>query len=397
MSFNLVDALAVLVVVVAMFFGWKSGFVIQVFALGGFLLGIGLIVVLAPYIATLVADASFWIRMGVVIFAVGALVLVPQAIGSLIGGRIKRRMGRGVVGGLDSGGGAAFGFVRGLFMVWLLGGLLGVVPVAGLSVEARQSFILRALDSRLPSPVVLAAQLGQLIEAAGLPDIFVGAPPPRGDLPAGVPSAAQAQTMVADATGSTVRVEATACGDFVTGSGFAVNAHHLVTNAHVVAGSDQVWISFNGQLDRYPAEVVLYDPELDIALLYEADVRLTPLTLAGGVPQRGEQTAALGYTGGGVMRTIPGVVSRDLDAVGRDIYGTKLVERSVIELRENVAPGDSGGPLLIAGGEVAGVTFSKSQNSPEIGYALAPDAVARSIAPGLASDQPTDTQGCIEH
>jgi S1-C subfamily serine protease len=397
MSFNLVDALAVLVVVVAVVFGWKSGFVIQAFALGGFLLGIALIVVLAPYIAAFVADASFWIRMGVVIFAVGFLVLVAQAIGSLIGGRIKRRMGRGVLVGLDSGGGAAFGFVRGMFMVWLLGGLLGVIPVAGLSVEARQSFILRALDSRLPSPVVLAAQLGQLVEAAGLPDIFVGAPPPSGDLPAGVPSAAQAQTMVADATGSTVRVEATACGDFVTGSGFAVNAHHLVTNAHVVAGADHVWISFNGQLDWYPAEVVLYDPELDVALLYAADVRLAPLTLAGGVPQRGDQTAALGYTGGGGMRTIPGVVSRDLDAVGRDIYGNKLVERSVIELRENVAPGDSGGPLLNVDGEVAGVTFSKSQNDPEIGYALAPDAVATSIAPALASDQPADTQGCIAH
>jgi S1-C subfamily serine protease len=332
-----------------------------------------------------------------VVVTVGSIVLICQGIGSVIAGRLKQRMGRGIVGGLDSGGGAAFGFVRGLFMVWLLGGLLGVVQIAGLSVAARQSTILRVLDSRFPSPVVLAAQLGQLVESAGLPDIFVGAPPPASSLPAGVPSAAQAETFVADATGSTVRVEATACGDFVTGSGFAVNAHHIVTNAHVVAGSDKVWISFNGQLDQHPAEVVLYDPELDIALLYEADVRLAPLTLSGTTAERGQQAAALGYTGGGGMRTIPAVVSRDLDAVGRDIYGANIVERSVIELRETVAPGDSGGPLLIAGGDVLGVTFSKSQTDPQIGYALSATSVSNSIAPALDSQDAADTQGCIAH
>ena len=397
MNLNLVDALAVLLIVIAMFFGWRSGFVVQAFALAGFLVGLGLVIVAAPFIAGLVTNLSFLIRTAIVIVALGASVLICQSIGGVLGGRVKRRIGKGVLSGLDSGGGAAFGFVRGLFMVWLLGGLLGVVQVAGLSVEARESFILRVLDSRLPSPVVLAAQLGQIVEEAGLPDIFVGAPPPQGDLPAGVPSAAEAQALVAGATGSTVRVEATACGAFISGSGFAVNTHHIVTNAHVVAGSDKVWISFDGSLDRHPAQVVLYDPALDIALLYEADVRLAPLTLASAAPPRGEQTAALGYTGGGRLRTIPGVVSRELDAVGRDIYGQNIEERNVIELREDVAPGDSGGPLLEAGGEVAGVTFSKSQTDAQIGYALTPDAVAKSIDPALSSTAPADTQGCIQH
>ncbi|MEP7379688.1 MAG: MarP family serine protease [Chloroflexota bacterium] len=397
MNLNLVDALAVLLIVVAVLFGWRSGFVVQAFALGGFVIGLGLVVFAAPFIAGFVTNATFLVRTAIVVVAVGAIVLICQGIGSVIGGRARQRIGRGVLAGLDSGGGAAFGFVRGLFMVWLLGGLLGIVQIGGLSVAARQSTILRALDSRFPSPVVLAAQLGQLVESAGLPDIFVGAPPPASSLPAGVPSAAQAETLVNDATGSTVRVEATACGDFVTGSGFAVNAHHIVTNAHVVAGSDKVWISFNGQLDRHAAEVVLYDPELDIALLYEPDVRLTPLTLSGSVAQRGQQAAALGYTGGGGLRTIPAVVSRDLDAVGRDIYGNNIVERSVIELRQSVAPGDSGGPLLIAGGDVMGVTFSKSDSDPQIGYALGAAAVEHSIAAGLNSSDPADTQSCIQH
>jgi S1-C subfamily serine protease len=396
MSFNLLDVICVLVIAVAVVLGWRSGFVVQAFALGGFLAGLAVIVLVAPFIAGLVANAAFLVRTAIVIVAVGATVLIAQGIGSAVGGMIRRRIGEGVLGGLDAGGGAVFGFVRGLFLVWLLGGLLGVMPVSGLSVEAGQSLILRALHSRFPSPVVLAAQLGQLIEAAGLPDIFVGAPPPA-DVPAGVPSLAQAESLAADARGSTVRVEATACGSFVTGSGFAVDAHHVVTNAHVVAGSDQVWISFDGQLDRHRARVVLYDPELDVALLYEPDVRLAPLTLASATPPRGAEAAALGYTGGGRLRTIPAVVSREIDALGRDIYGSNIVARKVIELREDVAPGDSGGPLLIVTGEVGGVTFSESSTDPLIGYALTPDAVARAIAPALGSQQPTDTQACIHH
>jgi S1-C subfamily serine protease len=397
MSGNIVDVLALVMIGVAVFFGWRSGFVVQAFALAGFLGGLVLVVVVAPLISGLVEDAEFIIRTGVVIGVVGALVFGGQAVGSVVGGRLKRRIGGGVLGGLDSGGGAVFGFVRGLFLVWLLGGLLGVVQVSGLSVMARQSLILRAIDSRFPSPIVLAAQLGQLVESAGLPDIFVGAPPPPDSLPAGVPTPAQAELLVAPATGSTVRVEATACGNFVTGTGFAINAHHVVTNAHVVAGSDEVWISFDGQLDRHRADVVLFDPELDAALLYVADIRLAPLTLAASGPDRGTQAAALGFTGGGKLRTVPAVVSRELDALGRDIYGNAIVKRRVIELREDVRPGDSGGPLLIAGGLVAGVTFSESQSDPQIGYALTPDAVADAIAPALVSQTPVDTQGCIQH
>jgi Trypsin-like serine proteases, typically periplasmic, contain C-terminal PDZ domain len=172
---------------------------------------------------------------------------------------------------------------------------------------------------------------------------------------------------------------------------------YIVTNAHVVAGSDQVWISFDGQLDRHRAKVVLFDPELDAALLYEPDIRLAPLTLAPQTPPRGSDAAALGYTGGGRMRTIPAIVSREIDALGRDIYGSNIVQRKVIELREDVAPGDSGGPLLVASGDVAGVTFSESSTDPLIGYALTPDAVAQAIAPALGSEQPVDTQACLHH
>ena len=96
MSGNIVDVLALVVIGVAIFFGWRSGFVVQALALGGFLAGLALVVVVAPLISGLVADASALVRAGAVIVVLGALVFGGQAIGSIIGGRIKGRISGGV-------------------------------------------------------------------------------------------------------------------------------------------------------------------------------------------------------------------------------------------------------------------------------------------------------------
>lgn len=391
---NLIDLAAVVIVALAIYFGWRSGFVIQLMALLGFVGGIALLIFLAPYAADLVADVDPFMRTVLVLSVMGGIVLVSQGIGSSIGAALRRRVGAGILSGIDQGLGAAFGMARGLFMVWLIGGLLGLVSVAGLGAEARQSLVLRALDSRLPSPVVLAAELGRLLEVAGLPDALIGAPPPI-EAPADGPTAEEAEQLAGSARRSTIRVEAIACGQFLTGTGFAVSADHFVTNAHVVAGADRVWISFDGSLDRHSATVVDFDPTLDAALLHVAGMEAAPLTLADSLPARGEPAAALGFTGGGRMRLIPGVISRTLTALGRDIYGQSVAAREVIEMRLDVAPGDSGGPVLQAGGNVGGITFSEATANSQIGYALSPVSVATSIGDSLHSTVAVSTGACI--
>ncbi len=393
LPFNLIDLLAVALIAMAVLFGWRSGFIIQAFALAGFVAGLGAVILLAPVLADLTTDSDVFVRLLVVLGVVGGLVLVGQWIGGAIGGAIRRRMGRGVLSGVDQGAGAVFGFARGIFTVWLLAGLLGLFPVPSIAAEARQSTLLRAIETRLPSPVVIAAELGRIIQAAGLPDVFVGAPPPI-NVPEGGPSEAAAEAIAGDARASTVRVEATACGRLLTGSGFAVAADQIVTNAHVVAGSERVWISFDGSLDRFNAEVVHFDAELDIALLDVPGLELQPLRLAGQVPDAGTAAAALGFTGGGRQRLIPAVVTRTLDAIGRDIYGNATVSRDVIEMRADVAPGDSGGPVIVDG-RVGGVTFSESHFNSSIGYALSPVSVANSIDAALGSGDPATTGPCL--
>jgi len=391
---NIVDVAALGIVALAIFFGWRSGFVVQALALIGFVVGILLMIGIAPHLTTFVADMDPWMRTILVLGLMAITVLLAQALGGSLGFAIRRRFGNGVLGGVDQGLGAVFGVARGIFTVWLIGGLLVLLPLSGLASEARQSVVLSQLDSRLPSPVVMAAEVGRLMQQAGLPDVLVGAPPPI-DVPANGPTAAEAEQIVGDSRASTVRVEAIACGRFLSGSGFAATRDHFVTNAHVVAGADQVWISFDGSLDRYPAKVVHIDPQLDVALLEVDGVNVPPLPLADQLPTRGEQAAALGYTGGGRLRLIPGVVSRTLSALGRDIYGGSIVPREIIEMRVDVAPGDSGGPLLLPDGTVGGVTFSESRENPQIGYALSPTAVADAIDGSLRSDAAVNTGGCI--
>jgi S1-C subfamily serine protease len=308
---------------------------------------------------------------------------------------MRRRMGRSLLGDVDNAGGALFGMVRGIFLVWLAGGLLALAPIPTVQAEARQSLVLRAMDTQLPSPVVLAAQLGRVIEAAGLPtDVFVGVPPEPAE-PVDGPTQAAADRIAANARASTLRVETIACGRFYTGTAFAVAPFHFLTNAHVVAGSDKVWLSFDGSLDRHNAQVVMFDPELDAALLYVPSVDVPVLPLAESVPQRGQQAAAVGYPGGGREQVIAAGINRIIEAVGRDIYGSRTVAREVIEMQADVRPGDSGGPVMLPDGTVGGVTFSESRDDPTVGYALTPTAISTAIEPVLNSQLAVDTRECL--
>jgi S1-C subfamily serine protease len=394
LPFNAIDVMAVLLVFVAVVMGLRSGFVVQALALAGFVGGVLLLILLAPHTAELLGEIEPPLRGLLALGLMATIVLVAQSVGSMIGVSVRRGMGQGVLGGVDSGAGGVFGLARGVFLVWLLGGLLAVLPMPTIAAEARQSLILRAMETRLPSPIALAAELGRVIDVAGLPNVFVG-PPPAPEPPTNGPSVAEAETIAGPARASTLRVEAVACARFMTGTGFAIGPSHFVTNAHVVAGATRVQLSFDGRIDRYNGEVVHYDPDLDVALVYAPTLGLTPLTLADAPPSRGDSAAALGYTGGGRLRVVPASVSRSMDALGRDIYGQTTVSRPIVELHADVAPGDSGGPVMLADGTVGGVTFSESRDTRAIGYALSPVAVADSIRGSRDRTQPVSSGECL--
>jgi S1-C subfamily serine protease len=87
-------------------------------------------------------------------------------------------------------------------------------------------------------------------------------------------------------------------------------------------------------------------------------------------------------------------VSDSFDAIGRNIYGGGLVTRQVYELSATVLPGNSGGPLVEAGGKVLGVVFSRSTVDANVGYALTASAVEPSIIEGEARTAAVSTGAC---
>jgi hypothetical protein len=82
-------------------------------------------------------------------------------------------------------------------------------------------------------------------------------------------------------------------------------------------------------------------------------------------------------------------------ARGRDIYGEEPVTRRVLELRAVIDRGDSGGPFVLADGTVGGLVYAEARTDPEVGYALAPVAIATATMPAIGRTRAVDLGHCL--
>jgi len=178
------------------------------------------------------------------------------------------------------------------------------------------------------------------------------------------------------------------------GSGFVIEpTGYILTNAHVVAGASTIRVSLDNTL--LDARAVLFDPELDVAVLYVPGVGGRPQRFAASDPTRGAEGAAIGFAGGGPMVILPAAVSGAYPATGRDIYGKHRITRSILELHAGIEPGDSGGPFVLRDGTIGGLVFAESKTDPAVGYALAPTTVATRIGPALVRTGEVAVGPCI--
>jgi S1-C subfamily serine protease len=192
-----------------------------------------------------------------------------------------------------------------------------------------------------------------------------------------------------------VQVIGPACDVIQEGSGFVAADGYVVTNAHVVAGMDdpEVRSAAGGSAD---ATTVLFDPDLDLAVLSVPNASGPPLPLATEPLDRGAPGAILGYPQGGPLDVRRAAVRRTFaNAVGRDIYGHGEVDREVLELQTLVRPGNSGGPFVLPDGRVAGVVFAASSGEDEVGYAIAAGEVGDPLRTAVGRTTPVDTGPCI--
>jgi S1-C subfamily serine protease len=174
-----------------------------------------------------------------------------------------------------------------------------------------------------------------------------------------------------------------------TGSGFVVDRDGtILTNAHVVEGSNDVSVRFGEDGPAIDAEVKGRDPSTDLAVLKidpdkAKDVAPLPLGSSKDVTV-GNPVVAIGNPFGFTRTVTTGIVS----ALQRQITAPNgFPIRNVIQTDAAINPGNSGGPLLDERGRVIGInsqiaTGGSGGGSVGIGFAIPIDA-AKELLPKL--------------
>ena len=174
-----------------------------------------------------------------------------------------------------------------------------------------------------------------------------------------------------------------------TGSGFVIDDDgHVMTNAHVVDGADDIQVTLGDEDKTYDAKVVGEDPSTDIAVL-EIDApadELDPLALGdSSALDVGDPVVAIGNPFGLDRTVTAGIVS----ALQREISAPNgFTITDVIQTDAPINPGNSGGPLIDSSGKVIGVNSqieSSSEGNVGIGFAV-PIDTASEVAQQLIAD-----------
>ena len=187
------------------------------------------------------------------------------------------------------------------------------------------------------------------------------------------------------AAGGVVRVLGSACGLAIEGSGWAAGTDLVVTNAHVVAGEEDTRVEISSSGTSLQAQPVVFDAHDDVAVLAVPGLGARALRLAPS-PDSGTAGAILGYPENGAFDVEPGRIGRTQPVETDDAYGRGPVTRLLTPLRGLVRPGNSGGPLVSADGEVLTTVFAATVGGRERGgYGVANATVAPLL--GTASER----------
>ena len=212
----------------------------------------------------------------------------------------------------------------------------------------------------------------------------------------GVNSWAEVADSVSD---SVVSIQAGTNNQESTGSGAVLDRQgHIVTNNHVVAGSDSIMVTMsNGQIIK--ATVVGTDPSTDLAV-----IKLDSVPKAGVNPVEfadsndlvvGQGVMSIGSPLGYANTVTTGVISATDRPVVIATQGASngYAATDAIQIDAAINPGNSGGPTFDSTGKVIGINSSiasTSTNQSEagnvgIGFAI-PSNLVKSITSSIIKD-----------
>lgn len=364
--------------------GYAQGLIVGGMSLVGFVAGGFLGSRLSPMLLSEGSRSPY----GPLFALMGALLVggVLAAGLEVLGFRLRGRLG-GKLGALDGLGGALLVAAIGLGLVWLAGAVALNTPGARqLREPIQRSSILQRLNATLPPS-------GPLLKTLARFDPFPGLRGPRPEVRPPDPAIAR-DPQVRAARRSVVRVLGTACGLGVQGSGWVAGGGLVVTNAHVVAGQEDTTVQLEGKGERLDAQAVHYDAKNDLAILRVPATEGVPALRLDAAARPGTAAAILGFPGNGDYTVAAGRLAETRSFRTQDAYGRGRISRRVTLVRGSVLPGDSGGPVVDAEGEVVTTTFAVSVGSGgKSGYGV-PDSIT---APALERVRgPVGTGPCAE-
>ena len=190
------------------------------------------------------------------------------------------------------------------------------------------------------------------------------------------------------------QAQAAGTGMLVTSSG------QVLTNRHVVQGATSIQVTIQGRSNAYTATVVGEDLSADVALLQVHGVSGLPtVTLAdSSAVTVGQAVVAIGNAlgqGGAPNVTQGTVTALNQSITASDGNGSSEQLTGLIQSDASISPGDSGGPMVNAAGQVVGMITAGSvgrfrQASSRVGFAI-PSNAALDIVNQIRSGKETST------
>lgn len=390
----IVDGLLILVAIIAIRGGWRQGAIASVLAAIGIVAGLVVGLGIAPLVMGLTDSLVLRFLLGLAVIVL--LVGMGNLIGAVLGASLRDRMRVRWSHTFDSILGAILQFIAVMLVCWMVS-----VPVATgfgppVADGVRNSTVLRGVDRIAPdSWSAIPSRISALLDESGLPPLVSPFQSTGVDDVAAPEAQVEDRALVEQIRPSVIHVVSTAeeCSRRLMGSGFVAADDYVVTNAHVVAGSGTVRLdTVAGVKD---AEVVYFNPEVDIAVLYSPDLGLNALPWAEDEAVTGDEAVVAGHPASGPFEASPARIANQVTISGSDIYAEGRVQREAYTVRGSIREGNSGGPLLNSEGEVLGVVFGASRDASDVGFAVTADEVRNQIGDVDRLTSTVDTQACV--
>ncbi|AGF71347.1 MarP family serine protease [Corynebacterium halotolerans] len=390
----IVDGIIVVILLLAVAAGWRQGAFASVLSTVGVVAGLILGAALAPLAMQLTDSVAlrFLLALGTVILLVG----IGNLVGGMIGASVRDRMRMRSSQTIDSAIGSVFAAAATLIVVWLVSIPLATGLSGPPSQGIRDSAILGFVDRNTPPGLdELPTRIAAMLNESGLPPLTS---------PFEEPSAREVeaprinvadQELVENLRPSVIHVmgDSQVCRRRLMGSGFVSAPDYVVTNAHVVAGTERVRL--DTVLGVKDATVVYYNPDIDIAVLHSPGLELPVLPWATEAGDSGDDALVMGFPDSGPFEASPARIRDQITIAGPDIYASGRVEREAYIVRGSIRQGNSGGPLVNTDGNVLGMVFGASVDQSDTGYALTAGEVQRQIGDYTSLTAPVDTQVCV--